>query len=322
MVILFLRIFVSRNHFGTTNMLCLCEDMKNTGDGDITFQKQFCDSICDTKCFVGSPCHDVCDVNQKSYKSKCHLDCAGAKQGPCSFLSCRCGIEKSSNKPHNRIIGGSPVSIIDKYPWLVSLWGKSVDAGSFCGGTLVASKYVITAAHCVDRKWIWTSRSKWINLDDGIAVLVGEYDHNQIDEKNLVKVKTITIHPTWLKCKRLMSSLQNTATPNTDLCIPFGSDIAIMELTETVDLMTHSPACLPFGDNIDTFDGKMATIAGWGQLEPNLTVISTTNVPYEVDIPVLPAEDCKWINMFPVPEDILCAGFENGGKSGCNVRSL
>ena len=166
----------------------------------------------------------------------------------------------------------------------------------------MASKYVITAAHCVDRKWIWTSLSKWINSDDGIAVLVGDYDLNQIDEKNLVKVKTITIHPTWLKCKRLMSSLQNTANPNTDLCIPFGSDIAIMELDDAVDLMTHSPACLPFGDNMDTFDGKIATIAGWGLLDSGNT--NTPNVPYEVDIPVIPAEDCKWTNTLLLREII------------------
>ena len=61
-----------------------------------------------------------------------------------------------------RIVGGSevtPVSIAccdqvchvvrqaNKYPWVVAL--TTLGGGQYCGGTLVASKYVITAAHCM-----------------------------------------------------------------------------------------------------------------------------------------------------------------------------
>ena len=41
---------------------------------------------------------------------------------------------------------------INKYPWLVRIIsrdGDSYNFGGFCGGTLVASKFVITAAHCM-----------------------------------------------------------------------------------------------------------------------------------------------------------------------------
>ena len=34
----------------------------------------------------------------------------------------------------------------NKYPWVVALMSNG---GQFCGGTLVASKYVVTAAHCM-----------------------------------------------------------------------------------------------------------------------------------------------------------------------------
>ena len=260
--------------------------MKNVYDEDITFQIQICQSICDVNCFFGYPCQNVCDVNQKSYRSKCHLDCAGVKQGPCSFLSCRCGLERSSAEPHNRIIGGSPVSPIDKYPWLVSVGVTRGPNRHFfiCGGTLVASKYVITAAHCMDS----------YDDDDRVVVLVGDYDQNHVDEQKLVNVKTITNHPNWLDCKRYLSA--------TWQCIPFGSDIAVLELDEVVDLMTNSPACLPFGDNIGSFDGKMATIAGWGRINTDKT--QSTNVPHEVDIPVIPAEDCRWGNTAPLREII------------------
>ena len=36
---------------------------------------------------------------------------------------------------------------VDKYPWMVALVGSN--GGQFCGGTLVASKYVVSAAHCM-----------------------------------------------------------------------------------------------------------------------------------------------------------------------------
>ena len=35
----------------------------------------------------------------------------------------------------------------NKYPWMVAL--VSASGFQFCGGTLVASKYVISAAHCM-----------------------------------------------------------------------------------------------------------------------------------------------------------------------------
>ena len=79
---------------------------------------------------------------------------------------CRCGVKKSS-----RIVGGTtvndPVTIelhnncstlflilmlfqINKYPWIVSIQRTS-DSSHICGGSLVASKYVVTSARCLYR---------------------------------------------------------------------------------------------------------------------------------------------------------------------------
>ena len=47
-----------------------------------------------------------------------------------------------------------------RYPWMVSL---SPFPGRVCGGTLIASRYVLTAAHCVMRiKIIWENgKTEW-----------------------------------------------------------------------------------------------------------------------------------------------------------------
>lgn len=47
-----------------------------------------------------------------------------------------------------RIVGGKPINPTLKYPWITFL--RDEEGGEdFCGGTLVASKYVISAAHCM-----------------------------------------------------------------------------------------------------------------------------------------------------------------------------
>ena len=52
--------------------------------------------------------------------------------------------------PTPRIIGGDPVQPF-QFPWLVRVYGDVSSSNSgFCGGSLIASNWVLTAAHCFD----------------------------------------------------------------------------------------------------------------------------------------------------------------------------
>ena len=104
------------------------------------------------------------------------------------------------------------MSQINKYPWLVRMEGYySGRWASMCGGTLVASKYVITAAHCVTIR----KGSSVAKPADEIRTIIG--DHNlfssgeELIQPKTVNAKAITSHPSYTGA---------IATPPQNMAIP------------------------------------------------------------------------------------------------------
>nr|AOW41607.1 trypsin [Euphausia superba] len=193
---------------------------------------------------------------------------------------CKCGRVNRQT----RIINGQETEVLE-YPWQAGLVGYGGDR-TFCGGSLVNSKWVLTAAHCTDG----TSPSQ-------IQVLLGEhtiYDTDATEER--FSVTQVINHPSYI------------TNPWNN-----GHDVSLLELSGEVDFSSSRirPICLP--STVDLFAGAEATITGWGTTNSG----SQSLVLMEVDIPVVTNTVCE--NTYGpsnIDDTMICAG-EGAGNGAC-----
>ena len=181
---------------------------------------------------------------------------------------------------------------INEYPWMVALT-RSVDPKDhFCGGTLVASRYVVTAAHCVKEKGeILHLSAVWVRVGDHDLATTGE-----TDVERTVAVSRIIVHHGY----------DDTTTDN---------DVALLHLAEHLDLATYTPACI--AESGETFAGDTATVYGWGTVEYGG---DRAHKLLEVDVDVVTNEVCS-AAMHHITESMLCAGGQEG-EDACQVSSI
>ncbi|XP_035993665.1 uncharacterized protein prss56 [Fundulus heteroclitus] len=189
-------------------------------------------------------------------------------------------------QPRSRIVGGSAAPL-GSWPWLVNL---QLNGELMCGGVLVDSSWVVTAAHCFAGS---RSESYW-------SAVVGEFDITKKDpDEQVLKVNRIIAHPKF--------------NPKT-----FNNDIALVELTSPVVLSEHvTPVCLPSG--VDPPTGSPCLVAGWGSLYEDGP---SADIVMEAKVPLLPQSTCKSaLGKELVTNTMLCAGYLSGGIDSCQGDS-
>merc|ERR1719445_2195438 len=216
---------------------------------------------------------------------------SGAGATTSSSGTCKCGIKKTS-----RIVGGSETEI-NEYPWMASI--ADSQESQFCGGTLIASQWVLTAAHCMFKDSAGTQPQTAGDL----LVVLGEHDLLTEGEaskiaKKVVKVSKIINHKDY-----------NSPSPT-------NNDITLLKLAEEVDMNTYTPACLP--STADNFEGKNAWVYGWGTTDYGA---ASSNKLLEVEVPVVSNAVCAAaMPEFMITDSMLCAG-GMAGKDGCQGDS-
>merc|ERR1712110_72783 len=150
--------------------------------------------------------------------------------------SCQCGVKGGA--ANGRIVGGQETEE-HEYPWQVGLVSRN-GRSPWCGGTLISSTHVLTAAHCTQSD------------ASSIRVILGE--HNIADSDfNRVDVAEIINHPNY-----------NPQTTD--------NDYAILRLANPVTFTNEvSPACLP-ADLSNIFAGVLPTVLQ----EVDVTVTTNT----------------------------------------------
>ena len=166
-----------------------------------------------------------------------------------------------------------------------------VSSGPYmCGGALVASKYVVTAAHCL---YFNRAATQPMAASD-VSVTLGEHRRDRTEDmEKQVGVTKIFRHEAYIPFR-------------------FVNDIALRELEEDVDLNIYTPVCMARTEDTDTFYGKDALAYGWGKTTYRGL---TSNKLLEVSLPVITPEEC-WESTH---DGQICAGGEGGDTCQVNL---
>merc|ERR1719219_167215 len=217
---------------------------------------------------------------------------SGAGASTASSGGCKCGIKKTS-----RIVGGTETEI-NEYPWMASI--ADSQESQFCGGTLIASKWVLTAAHCMFKDQAETQP----RTAEELLVVLGEHDLLTEGEASKIPKKAVKV-----------SKIINHADYNSP--VSTNNDITLLQLAEEVDMNVYTPAFLP--STADNFEGKNAWVYGWGTTEYGG---ASSNKLMEVEVPVVSNTVCAAAmpEFSPITDAMLCAGGQLN-KDGCQGDS-
>ncbi|XP_060621642.2 coagulation factor XII [Anolis sagrei] len=193
-----------------------------------------------------------------------------------------------------RIVGGM-VALSGSHPYLAALY----IGDQFCGGSLIASCWILTAAHCLDFR---PDVSK-------ISVVLGQTLYNRSTAGSV----KLHVHSYRLHEHYSMLTKQH--------------DIALVQLKERIPgrcaEFSHSisPICLPSSMKSTYDTSKQCQIAGWGHMYEGADKLSL--FLQEADIPIIPYEQCcsQQIHGNRITQGMLCAGYLDGRADACQGDS-
>ncbi|XP_058465391.1 chymotrypsin-1-like [Malaya genurostris] len=188
---------------------------------------------------------------------------------------------------NRRIINGTDTTI-EEFPFMISL---RASAGSHsCGGSILSSWWILTAAHCVN---VLTSPSLQ-------SVQVGRTNISRLADESVYKIELVIPHPEY-----------NSSDS-------YVNDIALIKLREQLELgETVQPVLLPAPCFELEEPDLGVTLIGWGYNNDGVASTTLQRVEYYV----VPNEECDAIHDNTIYPSQICAAEPGGGKGQCSGDS-
>lgn len=192
------------------------------------------------------------------------------------------------------IVGGTTAAIAD-YPWQVSF--QSSSGSHFCGGSIIADQWILTAQHCTNGQ-----------AASGLRIVAGITKRSLSSSGQIRSIAAIVPYPGY-----------TTASS--------GKDVALLKLSSPLDLTGANARAIPLVTAADatagmTNAGVMATVTGWGTTASGASTLPDNLMQVSVPLVSNAQAQAAYGSGATITADQLGAGYiGTGGKDSCQGDS-
>jgi hypothetical protein len=216
----------------------------------------------------------------------------------------------AGSEPRARVVHGLQADR-GQWPSAVSLSVVKTDgrAAALCAGTIIDSRWILTAAHCIFDKHRGGVKS--------VRAVTAFTKSNIPRQGEMRRVKSVVAHPDFRDLPRTGKATRGLI-----------NDIALLEL-ETPTTAPRQKLLAGAGQFAALAAGTTATVIGWGVTKPrspdehsDSKLVSKRLL--RANLPIADRSVCDGFLAFPASvstDPVFCAGDANGGPDACNGDS-